>query len=133
MSRVVHFEITADRPERAVRFYEQALGWRIQPWDGPSPYWLVSTGTDFESGIDGAIRDRAGAGQSTINHVSVSNLESAMEAVRRAGGTVDGEIQVIPEVGRFVYAADTEGNRFGMMENGPHARVTDLDLAPRVV
>ena len=29
MARVVHFEITADKPERAVRFYEQALGWKI--------------------------------------------------------------------------------------------------------
>ena len=133
MARVVHFEITADKPERAVRFYEQALGWKIEPWAGPSPYWLVSTGADIETGIDGAIRGRAGDGQSTINTVSVPNLEVAVEAVRRAGGTVVGEIQLIPEVGRFVYVADTEGNEFGLMENMPRATVPDLGLAPRVV
>jgi hypothetical protein len=94
VARVIHFEITADKPERAVRFYEQALGWKIQSWGGPSPYWLVSTGADVELGIDGAIRDRAGAGQSTINTVSVPNLEAAVESVRAAGGAVVGEIQL---------------------------------------
>ncbi len=133
MARVIHFEITADKPERAVRFYEQALGWRIEPWGGPSPYWLVSTDAEVESGIDGAIRDRAGAGQSTINTVSVPNLEASIESVRRAGGAVVGEIQLIPEVGRFVYVADTEGNRFGLMETMPQATVPDLGPGPRVV
>ncbi len=38
MSRVVHFEIHADDPERAAKFYERALGWTISKWDGPVDY-----------------------------------------------------------------------------------------------
>ncbi len=59
------------------------------------------------------------------------NLEAAIESVRAAGGTVVGEIQMVPEVGRFVYVADTEGNRFGLMET--MAQATDPDPGLRVV
>lgn len=30
MPRVVHFEIPADDPGRAVKFYESVFGWQIQ-------------------------------------------------------------------------------------------------------
>jgi uncharacterized protein len=133
MARVVHFEITAENPERAVHFYEQALGWRIQRWAGPSPYWLVSTGDDGAPGIDGAIMDRPAAGQSMINIVSVPQLEAAMDSVRQAGGAVVGEVHLIPDVGRFVYVTDTEGNRFGLMEDGQPERVRYSGPAPRIV
>ncbi len=29
MPRVVHFEIPADDPERAIEFYRQVFGWKI--------------------------------------------------------------------------------------------------------
>lgn len=35
MSRVIHFEIPADDPERSISFYEKVFGWRIEKWDGP--------------------------------------------------------------------------------------------------
>jgi hypothetical protein len=30
--RVIHFEIPADDPRRAVKFYEKVFGWRIDKW-----------------------------------------------------------------------------------------------------
>jgi predicted enzyme related to lactoylglutathione lyase len=42
-----------------------------------------------------------------------------MDAVRKAGGAIVGEIMDIPDIGRVVYATDTEGNRFGMLEALP--------------
>jgi predicted enzyme related to lactoylglutathione lyase len=121
MGRVVHFEITADDPERAVGFYQKALGWKIERYEGGEmPYWLVETGTDGVPGINGGIMGRMAPGQSTINTATVDKLEAAMDSVRQAGGTIVGEIQTIPDVGRFVYAIDTEGNSFGLMEEAPH-------------
>jgi hypothetical protein len=32
MPRVVHFEIYADNPERAIRFYETVFGWQVHKW-----------------------------------------------------------------------------------------------------
>ena len=57
MPRPIHFEIPADRPERAIAFYEQVFGWRFQKWEGPTPYWLVQTGADGP-GIDGGLLAR---------------------------------------------------------------------------
>ena len=37
MPRPFHFEIPADRPERAIAFYEQVFGWRFQKWEGAMP------------------------------------------------------------------------------------------------
>ena len=34
MSRVIHFELPADDPERAIAFYEQAFGWNFEKWTG---------------------------------------------------------------------------------------------------
>jgi predicted enzyme related to lactoylglutathione lyase len=116
MARVIHFEITADDPERAGRFYQKALGWTVSPYGGPMEYWLAGTGDDSSAGIDGAIMRRTAPGENAVISVSVENLEAAMEAVRKAGGKADGEIDMIPNVGRFTYALDTEGNRIGLLE-----------------
>jgi predicted enzyme related to lactoylglutathione lyase len=62
MPRVVHFEIHAEKPEKAVEFYSKVFGWKIQKWDGPVDYWLVSTGSADERGIDGGIMRRHGPG-----------------------------------------------------------------------
>ena len=57
MPRVIHFEIHADDPSRAVKFYTEVFGWKIEKWQGPMDYWLVYTGKE-EPGIDGAIMKR---------------------------------------------------------------------------
>ncbi|MGZ7136310.1 MAG: VOC family protein, partial [Methanobacterium sp.] len=38
MPRVVHFEIPADDPERAIEFYKNVFGWKIDKWEGPFDY-----------------------------------------------------------------------------------------------
>ncbi|MGI5916342.1 MAG: VOC family protein [Anaerolineae bacterium] len=38
MGRVIHFELNADDPERAARFYQDVFGWTIEKWDGPLDY-----------------------------------------------------------------------------------------------
>jgi len=35
MPRVIHFDLPADDPERAIRFYETVFGWQIRKWEGP--------------------------------------------------------------------------------------------------
>ena len=40
MPRVIHFEILADNPRRASKFYRDAFGWDIETWEGPQGYWL---------------------------------------------------------------------------------------------
>jgi uncharacterized protein len=118
MARVVHFEITADDPERAADFYAHVFGWKVQQWTGSQAYWLATTGEPGSRGIDGAIMHRHDSGQKVINTVGVESWDEAAKAIEAAGGKV-GDKTVIPAVGTFAYCQDTEGNLFGIMEAAP--------------
>lgn len=120
MSRVVHFEVHADDPERAVKFYTQAFGWKIEKW-GPEPYWLAETGPKTEPGIDGAIMKRQEK-LATVNTVDVPSLDEAVRAVKVAGGKVLTPKMPIPGIGWNAYCLDTEGNTFGIYQDDPSAK-----------
>ncbi len=127
MGRVVHFEIHAGDPERAVAFYQKVFGWRFQKWDGPMPYWVIATGSKDEPGIDGGLLPRRGEidGEAVIAYVctaSVDSVDASAVEVEAAGGRVVVPKQAIPGVGWLVYAKDTEGNVFGMMQDDPAAQ-----------
>ena len=51
MPRVIHFEIHAENPNRAIKFYETVFGWTFYQWPGPWEYWLATTGKKQEPGI----------------------------------------------------------------------------------
>ncbi len=126
MARVVHFEIQADDPERAVRFYSEIFGWQIQKWEGPADYWLVKTGSEPEPGIDGAILRRPAPinGDSVIAFVctiSSQTIDADIAAVQAHGGTIALPKMAVPQVGWLVYCKDTEGNVFGIMQSDPQA------------
>ena len=53
MPKIVHFDIPADDPMRAVAFYQEVFGWKYDKWDGPMEYWLINTGPGDEPGIHG--------------------------------------------------------------------------------
>ena len=116
MSRVVHFELAADDPERASRFYSAVLGWQIDKWDGPQDYWLATTGDAAQPGIDGAIMRRAPQMPSVINTVDVASVDEAVAKVTANGGQVVEPKMAIPGVGYLAYCLDTEGNMFGLMQ-----------------
>lgn len=121
MSRVIHFEINADKPERAAEFYKKVFNWEIKKWDGPMDYWMVMTGDKKKPGIDGGLMKRMDRHAKTVNTVDVENLDSAIETVKNAGGKMIGEKLNIPTVGWMCYCKDTEGNIFGMIQPSPEA------------
>ena len=121
MPRVVHFEIHAEEPERAVAFYQQVFGWEISKWAGPHEYWLIKTGPDGQLGINGGLMRRRGSidGTAVIAYVCTIDVPSVDEyAARITGhaGTVVVPKMPIPGIGWLVYAKDTEGNIFGIMQ-----------------
>jgi uncharacterized protein len=121
MPRVIHFEISADNPERAVKFYREAFGWEISKW-GPMDYWLASTGPDKDPGIHGAIMPRSDPKQTTVNTIDVPSLDEYAARVLAAGGKTLTPRQVIPGVGYHRYCQDSEGNMFGILESDLQAK-----------
>ena len=126
MSRVVHFEIHAREPERAIEFYRGIFGWEFTSFGGPAEYGLIKTGPSEEPGIDGGLIRRRGEidGQAVIAYVctiDVESLDETLAAVIAQGGTLALPRMPIPGVGWLAYAKDTEGNIFGMMQSDPQA------------
>lgn len=121
MSRVIHFEIPAENPERAAAFYKKAFGWKIEKWPGPMEYWMVNTGDSGAPGINGGLM-RKGDVTSTTNTIDVESVEKAVAAIASAGGKEVTPKTPIPGVGYFAYCLDTEGNLFGVMQADPKAK-----------
>jgi len=81
MSKVTHFELPADDPKRAIAFYEKVFGWIITKWEGPFDYWLVTTGSDDEPGINGAITPRMMPEQVTTDTIGVESLDDSLKKI----------------------------------------------------
>ena len=119
MPRPIHFELPADDPDRAAKFYSETFGWKIKKWDGPMEYWMVSTGEG--PGIDGGMMRRPHPGASTVNTIGVASLDDTVDKVVASGGKVVVPRMAVPGVGYLAYCNDPEGNMFGLMQNDPSA------------
>ena len=127
MPRVVHFELFAAEPEKAIAFYQTVFGWQFHRWDGPIDYWLITTGPASEPGINGGLTRRRGEidGTAVIAYVctiDVSSVDATMETIVQAGGCVAVPKMAIPGVGWLAYAKDTQGNLFGVMHRDSAAK-----------
>jgi predicted enzyme related to lactoylglutathione lyase len=120
MPRPIHFELPADDPDRAVKFYSETFGWKITKWDGPMEYWMVSTGEG--PGINGGLMRRPHPGASTVNTLGVESLDDTVAKVVAAGGKVAMPRMAVPGVGYLAYCTDPEGNMFGMMQPDTSAK-----------
>ncbi|PDV98291.1 VOC family protein [Candidatus Chloroploca asiatica] len=117
MPRVVHFEICADDPERASKFYTDVFGWQINKWDGPVDYWLTATGSREQPGIDGGIMRRESPTMpGVINTIDVASVDAMVEQIVAHGGSVAMPKTSVPGMGYIAYCLDTEGNMFSIME-----------------
>jgi uncharacterized protein len=136
MNPVVHFEMGYEDRARMVKFYETAFGWKTQDM-GPDMgnYVVAHTAETDENGMvqtKGAINggfyqktdDPVSQAPSVV--VSVDDITTAIQAVKDGGGKILGgmdqkgertlEPQMIPGVGLWISALDTEGNRFSILQ-----------------
>lgn len=129
MSRVCHFEIHADNPERAIEFYKGLFGWTFNKWEAPIPYWLIITGPDSVPGINGGLLGRPcpapaeGQGLNAfVCTVSVESLDASLEKALATGAGMALPKMPVPGVGWLAYIKDPEGNVLGMMQPDPNAQ-----------
>jgi predicted enzyme related to lactoylglutathione lyase len=121
MPRVIHFEVSADDPERAAAYYREVFAWKIHKWDGPVDYWLVEIGPEGTVGINGGIfRRERPVGH--VNTIDVPSIDEYISKVEANGGSIVLPKRAVPGVGWYAYANDTEGSIFGVMQSGPSAK-----------
>ena len=133
---VVHFEMGYEDRERMVKFYETVFDWKMQQMGAEMGNYVVAqTAETDEDGmvqtkgaINGGFYQKTDSPQSHAPSVvvSVQDIKAAMKAVEAAGGKILGsmdekgehtlEPQMIPGVGLWISAMDTEGNRFSILQ-----------------
>src|SRR6185437_14276817 len=92
-NRPIHFEVQADDGERAKKFYEAALGWKIEKNTMPGvgmDYWMIMTGDG--PGIDGGMYKRADNPMRKLNSfdctILVDDIDKVIAAIKANGGTI---------------------------------------------
>ena len=114
--KVVHFEINADDPLRAKKFYEDVFNWKIEKWEGPMEYWTIETGEEGEEGIDGGLQKREQPEDQIFNYIKVSSVDDISKKIEESGGTLASPKITVQGVGDFYMFKDTEGNKLGIMQ-----------------
>lgn len=123
MSTIIHFDISAENPERAKAFYEKLFGWKIQPLPGPMNYYLIET-TDLkgEKGIGGGMAKRENPQQTGINNfMGVASIDESAKQVIELGGKIIQPKQAVPGWGYLALCMDTENNVFGLFQEDTNA------------
>ncbi|HTW91658.1 MAG TPA: VOC family protein [bacterium] len=116
MSRVVHFEIMAKEPQKAIDFYSAVLDWKFQKSENTdSEYWRVSTGDEQRPGINGGLAagDPVGA---VINTIGIADLDATLGKIEEHGGKVVQPRVARPGMGWFASFEDPTGNQMGLMQ-----------------
>lgn len=131
---IVHFEIPADQPERAVKFYSELFGWDIKKYEGSAAngmdYWMVQTvPTDAEGrpsrpGVNGGLMPRMFPGQAPVNYIAVEDVDDFVGRAERLGAKVMMGKHPVPGMGWFAQLTDPEGNIFAIWETDPNAAQT---------
>lgn len=109
-------------------FYTALFGWTFTKWDGPAEYWVITTGSADQPGINGGLVGRQGsppADMQAVNAyvctVQVTALDKRVAKAVSLGGVVALPRMAIPGVGWLSYIKDPDGNILGMMQPEGHA------------
>src|SRR2546427_13278396 len=98
---VVHFEIPANEPERAAKFYCELFGWEISRWGGAAgggeaaEYWVGRAGPTDAAGqptrpaVNGGVMRRMVPGQAPVNYIGVRSEEGRVGEEGRSRGAPD--------------------------------------------
>lgn len=136
MNPVVHFEMGYVDRERMKNFYAAAFGWKMQQLGADmGSYVVAQTSETDEKGmvktpgtINGGFYQKSEDPNSQAPSIviSVADITAAMKAVKDNGGSIVGsmtasgehtpEPTMIPGVGLWVSARDTEDNRFSLLQ-----------------
>ncbi len=130
MNRVVHFEIQAEDPQRAMNFYKAIFGWDFQKW-GEQDYWMIMTAEkdSKEPGINGGLLPRPAktppqecGTNAYACTIQVENFDETAKKIEAAGGVVAMPKFALVGMAWQGYFLDTEGNVFGVHQPDPNAK-----------
>jgi uncharacterized protein len=133
---IVHFEIPADDPERAARFYRELFGWKIDKYEGSTDqrenfeYWMVQTvptdaqGMPSRPGVNGGLMRRMYPGQPPVTYINVEDVDQFTKKAEELGAKIMMAKHPVQGMGWFTQFTDPEGNVCAIWQTDPAAGVT---------
>ena len=114
------FEIPTTDIQKAVVFYNQALGLQLEA--KPHGAHLLAIFPHTEPGAGGCLMQGPGMVPSptgSVVYLSTTNLDQKLAQIQAAGGTVTiPKTEIAPGVGYFARFRDLEGNEVGLAAQG---------------
>ncbi|MFD0277287.1 VOC family protein [Kitasatospora sp. NPDC127111] len=105
---------TTDVPA-ATAFYGAAFGIEIEPRKGTDSYWELRVGGRAVGGVTLLANDPPGTPAHWLTYFAVDDLESTLDALVKAGGSVLAP-PVVVGTGRMSVVADPQGAPFAMIK-----------------
>lgn len=116
MASIVHFNLPADEPERARKFYETLFGWKFVSVPGMEYQFIETAYADGKEGIKGGMAKKTAPDEKIVNYIGVDSIDDSMKKVEGLGGKVLMPKQTVPGWGYLAVCTDTEGNTFGLWQ-----------------
>ncbi|AAM05414.1 TPA: VOC family protein [Methanosarcina acetivorans] len=118
MPTIVHFDVPADDPARAKKFYAELFGWKFEKPFETMEYYLIET-EDLEgkAGPGGGLGKRGAPDQRIMNYIGVPSIEEYLSKVEKLGGKVVMAKTAVPGWGYLAICTDTENNTFGLWQD----------------
>ena len=122
MPTIVHFDVAAEDPERAKKFYAALFGWKFESYPAMQYNIITTANLDGTPGVGGGLGKLMVPSQRITNYFGVASIDAAMKQVKSLGGNVVTEKMAVPAMGYLANCTDTEGNPFGLWEEDTTAR-----------
>jgi predicted enzyme related to lactoylglutathione lyase len=115
---IVHFEISANDPAKASKFYHDVFDWKIEVDPKFNYYQFTSEGGPGGGFV--TVPDQAKAGE-VVAYLHTDDIDASLKKVEQAGGKVLVPKTEIPGIGWFGQFTDPTGNKMAVYTDAnPH-------------
>ncbi len=115
-SRITHFEIYGDKPEKLAAFYGELFGWQMEQVEGID-YWRIRFDPNDADGVDGGLTHRPPMDpKSWIQFINVDSIDDSLALAHHLGATVLRPKTAVARTAWIAILADPAGNTFAIWQ-----------------
>ena len=107
------FNIPADDPTRAQKFYGEIFGWQFDGFPGSDSVWDID-GCDVDDGCEGGLHQRRYPTQTITPFIKVPSVVEYSKMVVEHGGEIIMDKYPVMSTGYFCICKDPEGNEISL-------------------
>ncbi len=109
---IAHVEIPSTDLDRSSLFLQKVFGWEFKAFG--QGYLLFNNYKGIMVGLRKV--DSVSAGDTTVFHINITNIDEALKKAKETGGKVKREKTVIPAMGWYALITDPDENTIGLYQ-----------------